>query len=308
MSGSYSKINYSLRPAKCIERKMILDAARHLHPFGAIKSYRYVGFGSPYFADFILFHNQLGMERMISIESDVESRARFEHNKPFRCIEIVFGHSNHVLPNLDWGPRSIYWLDYDGRLDQSILLDVQTVVTHASAGSLILFTVGCDPKSEGKRLDSLRSKVGKKYLPRGLADSDMAGWGTARACREVIDNKIREVLVDRNVGQHALRYRQLFNFHYADNCMMLCVGGILYDDGQEGQLAACQFDKLEYMRDGAQAFHILVPKLTRLELRYLNTFLPWSDCPDESRGIPKDQVDSYRQVYRYFPVYSEVDI
>jgi hypothetical protein len=55
MSSSYRKINYTLRPAKNIERKMLCEAFHKLHPFGKVQNYRYIGFGSTYFSDFILF-------------------------------------------------------------------------------------------------------------------------------------------------------------------------------------------------------------------------------------------------------------
>ena len=86
MPGTYEKINYSLRPAKSIERKMLGNAFRKLSDFGAVESYRYIGFGSTYFSDFILFHKALGIKHMISIERDRENEERFRFNCPFRCI------------------------------------------------------------------------------------------------------------------------------------------------------------------------------------------------------------------------------
>ena len=43
---SYEKINYNLRPAKNIERKMIAEACRLLPSVRPVNRYRYVGFGS----------------------------------------------------------------------------------------------------------------------------------------------------------------------------------------------------------------------------------------------------------------------
>jgi hypothetical protein len=114
MSSSYKKINYALRPAKQVERKMMCEAFRRLAEFGAMESYRYIGFGSPYFTDFQIIHKQLNVQEMVSIEINEGDRDRFLFNRPFRCIELRFGHSNTVLPQLPWHARSIVWLDYDG--------------------------------------------------------------------------------------------------------------------------------------------------------------------------------------------------
>ena len=59
--SSYEQINYSLRPAKQIERKMLIEAFRNLTEFGDIGSYRYIGFGSIYFSDFNQVHKSLGI-------------------------------------------------------------------------------------------------------------------------------------------------------------------------------------------------------------------------------------------------------
>src|SRR6266851_4701805 len=37
-----------MRPAKSIERKMLAESFRRLHPFQRINEYRYIGFGSIY--------------------------------------------------------------------------------------------------------------------------------------------------------------------------------------------------------------------------------------------------------------------
>ena len=84
MSGSFKRIDYSLRPAKHAERRMLCDIFRRLRPFGRVENYVYVGFGSIWFSDFMLMHRSLGIKDMISIEHSIESRDRIEDNKPFR--------------------------------------------------------------------------------------------------------------------------------------------------------------------------------------------------------------------------------
>ena len=52
MSRSFERIDYSLRPAKHAERRMLCDVFRRLKPFGPVEDYVYVGFGSVWFSDF----------------------------------------------------------------------------------------------------------------------------------------------------------------------------------------------------------------------------------------------------------------
>jgi hypothetical protein len=101
MSASFRRIDYSLRPAKHAERRMLCDIFRRLRPFGRIEDYVYVGFGSVWFSDFALFHRALGIKRMISIEQAETARDRIEANKPFQ-IPVIYNQSTNVLPTLDW--------------------------------------------------------------------------------------------------------------------------------------------------------------------------------------------------------------
>jgi hypothetical protein len=88
MAGSYEKINYSLRPAKSIERKMLCDAFRRLSAFGKVENYQYIGFGSTYFSDFSLFHKALGIS-----------------NKEIRHLDTQLPIKEDELPTLSAVPK-----------------------------------------------------------------------------------------------------------------------------------------------------------------------------------------------------------
>ena len=99
MPASFEEIDFRLRPAKQIERKMICDALHRLTEFAWLDSYRYVGFGGIYFSEFVLFHKQLGIEDMISIERETDKRPRFGFNAPYKCITMKYGEiaRNHLV-------------------------------------------------------------------------------------------------------------------------------------------------------------------------------------------------------------------
>ena len=164
--SSYETINYRLRPAKAVERKMLCEALRRLSAFGDIAKYRYVGFGSAYFTDFVLFHRALGIASMVSIEHDTDNEARFEFNKPFGCVTMKYMPASQALPALPWNERTIFWLDYDGQLDEEVLSDVAAVATRAVSGSVLIVSVNAHPD----QINQVSDESGQ---------SPVADWNTA---------------------------------------------------------------------------------------------------------------------------------
>lgn len=316
MTASYRLIDYRLRPAKHIERKMICEALHRMAEFATLESYRYVGFGSIYFTDFSLFHKLFGMTDMISIEKDEESKERFEFNKPHDCVRVEYGHSNDILPKLVWDEiRSIVWLDYDGTVSSEILTDVHFCAAHLCEGSMLILSLNVEPDRSHEDDDlvaQLSSKVGQNKVPISLKPQDLKGWNLALTCRNIIFNELEDALKIRNavrpIGQR-MKFAQIFNFHYADGAKMLTVGGVFHTEGQEPHLAKCNFRGLFYYRDAAKSYKINVPKLTFHEKGYLDKNLPNKSNIDRvACGIPAEDIDSYTEVYRYFPAFAETDL
>jgi hypothetical protein len=319
MVRSFEKIDYALRPAKNIERKMMCEALSRLARIAPLVTYRYIGFGSIGFYDFALFHQRLGIADMLSIEGCEDARQRFEFNRPYSCITMHWGMSPAILPTLKWTKRAIVWLDYDGPLDTTCLDDITTVVARLRSGSVLILTVRADPKDvvEGqdhianRRIEQLNSRVGKKTVPVGIAGKDLAKWGLAKVCRQIINNRIEETLFSRNgpiQAANKLRYVQLFNFHYADSCKMLTVGGLFVNARDEARARSQDFKDLSFIRNGSDPYVIETPILTRREIRYLNEGLP-SSAPNVAlpRWLPSTERKKYGRVYRYFPAFSEVE-
>lgn len=312
MAGSYERINFALRPAKNMERKMLCDAFRRLSEFARVDSYRYIGLGSVYFSDFSLFHKALGITSALSIERDTHKRDRFLFNLPFKCIDMRFGESNNILPELPWDIRTILWLDYDGKLGGSVLTDVKFFCSRAVSGSVIVVTVNAEPDDMGTdRLHSLKVDVGEEKVPADVKLADLDAWGTARISRRIINNEILQTLTERNGGRPAgtrIKYKQLFNFHYADGAKMLTVGGLLYEEGQSDIVERCGFKHLPFVKFWAREYRIEVPILTFKEFRHLDAQLPKrKNSKLKARSIPKRDLAKYERVYRYFPSFVEAE-
>ena len=67
MPGSDHEINYQVRPAKAIQRKMVCSLIKEIQLKGGLINFRYIGMGAKFFADFVLMHNQFGIKKMLSI-------------------------------------------------------------------------------------------------------------------------------------------------------------------------------------------------------------------------------------------------
>lgn len=311
MTGSYERINYALRPGKNIERKMLCEAFRRLSHFARLDSFRYIGFGSTYFSDFTLFHKSLGIHNMVSIEKDAHHADRFNFNRPYRCIEMEWGHSNDVLPRLPWDVRTIVWLDYDSVLDDSVLTDVKFVTASASVPTALVITVNAHPAPyENDRVQLFRDQVGPGRVPADVSQESLGGWGTALVGRRIIDAEIQETLSDRNGGRlpgTRYVYRQLFNFRYQDDAKMVTVGGLLFDEGQSDTFARCGFDGLDFVRLDKEPCLIQIPSLTFKELRHLNSKLPTAGGLPDVAFLPEADRRTYGTIYRYFPAFVDAE-
>ncbi len=320
MASSFRLVNYSLRPAKAVERKMLCDLFRRLEPFGRVESYRYVGFGSIYFSDFHLFHQVLGICDMLSIEKEESNWPRFDFNKPFRCVDLKLGHSNAVLPTLDWSKRSLVWLDYDGRLNKEVLADIATFCSKAVSGSIVLVSVNAEPERAASgaspteqsetRLKAFAEAIGEEKVPVDVTGADLRAGGFASVCRRVIDNEVHTLLNARNgplAPEHKLSYNQLVHLTYADDAQMLTVGGLVFEHHEQGLVDKCAFHELPFVRHQAEPVHVRAPKFTQKEIRTLNVKLP-ELTTDKAvlPGVPETDVAEYAKIYRYYPSFGEV--
>lgn len=308
--SSYESINYRIRPAKSIERKMLCDTFRRLNEFALVESYRYVGFGSTFFSDFILFHKTLGIENMISIEKDESKKERFEFNVPFRCVDWMPGTSNEILPRLKWDFKSIVWLDYDNSLDIDMLIDVKYLIGSMTSGSMMILSCNAHYKN-GERLTKMKENLQEK-MPQSLKEEDLEAWNVAKESRKIILSQIEETLLERNALRpkgNKYKFQQLFNFNYSDGAKMLTFGGFFYEEGEESKYLKCNFENLPFVRKEGKPCLIEVPSLTYKEIRYLDTQLPYEDISSLTLpGVKKSDIEKYADYYRYFPNFAETEI
>ena len=325
MSNSGRIINYGVRPAKHIERKMMRDLFLRLFPFSPLSDYQYIGFGAKYFVDFHLFHKSLHIDKMISIEGDTTNRKRYLFNKPFDCIEIKFGHSNDVLPQIDFLPPSIVWLDYDSRFHIGMLNDLSTVLSKLSSGSTFCFSYNAEiySKSELKgtseqlATDAYKQKfieiVGEDNIPPSFEER---GWTNqnnfSKFLHQSVIARLKRALTERNArlaDEEKLEFKQIMYFDYADGQRMETLGFILYKKSDVGVFDSCQFSGLPFYKDSSESFSIGTPNFTFKEIRYLSEKMPNIDMASlDNKIYAQKDVLIFSELYKYFPSFNEVEV
>lgn len=317
MAESYEKINYSLRPAKAIERRILGELFTRLNVFSPVERYRYVGFGSIYFSDFILFHRMFGFKNMISIENEGHNKKRFKLNSPFRFVKILFGEAIAILQTLKWGRKNIVWLDFDDPLDLDMLLCIEYLSKNLTSGSLLI--ISCNGSLKERASDFagkekiLRSQLEGKITTEITKPNQIEGWTLSKLYRSVIDSEIKTALVNRNEGLsegNRFNYQQLINIHYQENsrsARMLTVGGVIYNTNDLSKYKSCSFQQLPFYSDNEVPYKIEVPNLTYKELKYLDTKIPILSNSLNNHDIPQSDIDLYQRYYRYFPNYKDVE-
>ncbi len=308
-SESYLRVQYELRPSKQVERRMIIDGLRKLSLMGfEVEDYKYIGFGSIYFVDFILFHKFLSIDKMLSVEKSIHIKDRVHFNKAFDCIEIQMKPVNEVIPSLSADLKYILWLDYDENLSREMVEDIRMAATYLSVGSVLLITVDVEPpggdKAGPKEWKEYFEEHAAKYL--GLLEIEEFGKSNLpRINVEIITRVIKDGLTGRIV-----EFIPIFNFEYADGHRMITVGGIIGTSTEKRRISGSKLNQTVYYRRNLkkeEPYYIRVPRVTRKERLFLDSAMPCDDnwTPGTFEMSEKD-VQAYREIYRFFPAYAEL--
>jgi hypothetical protein len=325
VSSSY-RVQYDMRPAKQVERRMIIDAFQRLGAAGfPIVDYQYTGFGAIYFVDFVLLHKLLGLNKLLSLEQEVSLTSRMTFNRPFSCITIKMVPAASEIPNLSRDVRHIVWLDYDGVLRREFLSDIQSAITVLPAGSILLVTVDVEPPEDydyrnvDPRFDGSKEVLGPRhwkhyyeyhassYLDLGLSDADFGKSELILRSTQILKAAFTKSIVVRP----DLQFLPMFNFAYKDSHSMLTMGGMIAGRTEKRQLRSSNIGETAYYRDDFDSppFEIKVPRLTRKERVYLDREMPCVDgwVPKDFELDP-DDVRHYRDIYRFLPAFVEIMI
>lgn len=307
--SSSEKINYLIRPAKQVERKLIIETLRTLNRSYKIEEYIYVGMGSLFYVDYKMFHKYLGIKSMISFEKEEEKIKRFQFNKPYDFIDLKPGISTDILPTLNWNDNLIIWLDYDMPISTEVINDMLIVSNYLKDGGILIvtldskiekFDVDYDPNKTDQyqaRFDNFKRQL-DPYYPSDIRKKDLTQKNFPRILHRIIRNVINEKLAERLVNLY-----QIFNFIYKDSSPMYTYGCIFEKD--KTKLDNSGIYDLDFISTNDELVSINIPILTPFEKIHFDKLIPniKSKLKDFEMDIKK--LEDYERYYKYYPQYFE---
>lgn len=230
-----SRPAYHVRPNKHIDRSLFIEALSKLN--FDFNGYRYVGFGSYSFDDFKAMHCKIGINKMISLESDSAVVERAKFNSPYECIEIKYGTSSDYLEELiDYEANQIIWFDYTSPQELfSQFSDAIELVTQAKPNDVLRFTFNANPNTLASkdskmkddselyeaRLEKLKKRLEEYCDPRVKAE-DLTQEGYPRVLRRSLRYSIERIVNLPNQYDERVII-PLFSTTYKDTHQMLTV-------------------------------------------------------------------------------------
>lgn len=324
--ASYEKINYSLRPSKQIERKLIVEIIHKLSTADYfIQDYTYLGFGSIYYVDFLLFHKYLHIDKMICVESNCIPK-RMSFNKPFDFVELMMKPVNEVIPSLERDKKYFVWLDYDYSIHPDIIGDIQSCLHVLAPGSIFLVTIACDTRSlityliSPEELIQLTDEQKKEAVVSHLNSFLEVHLGKEIQVKDLAENKLPSIVATalQNFIKVQLdkkensKFHQLINFRYNDGTQMLSLGGIIDKEEAIEKLQQSSVNNLPFVTSGIDPVQISAPPLTLRERNWLEenlyrlrSSLEQDELPELAFEMKKELVAYFLKYYRYYPNYYE---
>jgi hypothetical protein len=314
---TFDRINFSIRPNKNVERKLIFEALAALEPLFPFAQYQYVGFGSMWFADFLLAHRVLGITQMTSIQYDTEFAQRARFNAPHSCIKVEEGDSSVVLPGLplERGP-ALLWLDYESTIDQ-LLDELGRLCARLVSGSVLVVTANAvkervnvsDEASRRQRQEeSFRAAVGDLAPAVFTPDFFDAGKYPANVASTLVNHLTHAT----RVAGRDERFVPIFNFSYKDNAPMVTVGGMIANAADRERLRRAALNaRLPFVQAPEQTV-IAMPPLTTREKLALDQLFPAQEAPSEEEiaklgfKLKRSYIEAYHRYYSRYPVFGEV--
>jgi hypothetical protein len=315
MSGlrSFEKLNYSTRPNKNVERKLIAKLLLAIGSTGHfnVKDYQYIGFGSIWFTDFSLFHRALGIQDMISIEKESSRENRLKFNKPYECIRLILREYSDAFADLDWEKRSVVWLDFDDILKPGVFDDLKRTLLKVRSGSVVFVSVNAD----SWQLDNVTQNEERLSAPEALRlvtdPSNLPADYEGRLARakfpalvgDILENAFKNTI---SGSRPEIAFRTLINLTYSDNVPMVTCGGIILNGSDVTVFDALPLGHFGYLY-GPQ-FELAVPNLTAKEKMQFDQLLPSPKLPTPKElgfELRDKEIQAYVNFYLHYPVYGE---
>ena len=323
---SFEYVDYMFRPKKQIERKIIIEILQELKKEIPLSKYLYIGFGSIYYYDFILFHKMLNINKLLSID-DKSTIKRFEFNRPYDFITFKNEISTNFLSEYDWKQNSVLWLDYDNKLKDIVLSDIKIIAKNCKKKDFLIITVNAYCGNVGDERDQARENFYSKFRMYISSDYHNKKYYTPKNFPYLLQEVILKYLMTVSEYQD-ISFCKLFSFRYRDGSPMFTIGGIFDDDKK---LCNRKWDN-KFISTDEEVKDINVPILTYCEKFHIDSHIEKlkrkikkieSKNKESDRSLVEEEMTeminktlpfelgsiydlkNYIEFYRYYPQYYE---
>jgi hypothetical protein len=290
-----------------------------------IHRYQYIGFGSFLFDDFKLVHNQLGISKMISLESDTNIYKRAIFNKPYNCIKIINQKSTDYISSMTVLHPTIIWLDYtDPKEMGSQFADFCTVLNILNPKDIIKITLNANVESLGKgnrhgplsvihqkRLGVLKSRI-NEFLPHEVKEDNLTENGYPKFLFHCLE-KAASITFNQIQNKFLL---PLLPVIYQDGQKMITLTGMILNREEDNKKITDSISNLSFVsKDWNKPCEIKVSALTPKEILHINSLLPKNAKSDDIKNKygyfyyseeSIDTIKSYLEFYKYYPNFHHV--
>lgn len=302
-------LNYEVRPLKFTERKMMLASLQRIcNHFNG--NHQYIGLGGLAFTDFKLFHRELHINEMTSIEAGSFSLEKLIYNSPFSFIKILNESTTTALNSVDLNKKSLVWLDYDGTLDNYMFDDVTTLFSKLPAGSIYIITCNKELKDDNSRIEYTTDQFKEKFgnlVPFDISNQDFSSSNNHNTIKKMFTNHINKILLNRSKVDITLEFTQLFNIVYQENrgANMYTFGGVIHSETSE--IVDLNLSDFEFSILKDEPYRVELPNLTRREVELINSKIYTKEEELlEMKIISESDLRKYKKSYKYIPHFYDV--
>jgi len=264
---SFEYVNYMLRPKKQIQRKIIIEILQELKKEIPLSKYLYIGFGSIYYYDFILFHKMLNMNKLLSID-DKSTIKRFNFNRPYDFISFKNKISTDFLSEYDWKQNSLLWLDYDDELKDIVLSDIKIIAKNCKKKDFLIITLNAYCEKYGTKRKQARENFYREFGTYVSQERKDKKYYAPKNFPLLLQDVIMKYLMTMSEYRN-IRFYKLFSFRYEDRSPMFTIGGI-FDDNKE--LCNRKWDN-KFISTDEEVKDINVPILTYCEKFHIDSHI-----------------------------------
>jgi hypothetical protein len=303
-------LNYEIRPAKFTERKMLLSSfLRICNLYGG--NYQYIGLGGVSFTDFKLFHKELHIDEMYSLEGGNFSDEKLQINLPFSFINVIKEKSTIALNRVNLNKKTLVWLDYDDTLKPYMFEDLEILLRKMSVGSIYLMSCNKELKSdetgEEYAVEEFR-EIYHNLAPFDLKPKSFTASEDYKTIRTMFSTFINKIMKERD---EEIKFQQLYNFLYQENrgAKMYTFGGVITE--KEKTIQELNLSDFDFIKETDEPYRIEIPNLTSKEIDLINKNISDEDKLDEiieNRIVTKTEISKHKKTYKYLPNFYDVRI